>query len=471
MGLPIIGQSWGTPKHAVEVAIARGAKRPDFLRRYAENLWRDCATLGIRADVAWPQADVETGNRQTGIGFQSDRWVKEGNPAGLGVVDNLPDGTPVHTFTPETAARIHATHLAGYAGIAPPVEWVEMDFRWKDMLRAGYYGVATTTDDLGGRWATGKDYGPKVESRWKLYGFTEPQKEQGDMAFRQHRFVGLNADVPIPDDIPVRVSIVPASVRNVRSNQPFSGQTEITEHETANYNRGAGAEMHRRWLHNGAGGSYVGFNFVVDDKEIIQLTPLNEVTWHAGTPEGNKYSWGIEICVNADANLAKARANAAALTAGLCVAKGWGVRAVVQHNKWWGKNCPAIIRRDELWPSFIAAVDKGITAAKGGTTAPTFPPGVPIAEVVASPNALLALKNGASLIPVPDDTQVRATRPTRRLQYATEGAEDIGPIIAAGERFTVTHLIVNPDGSLYWLSPWDTRIRFEDTSPVESESE
>lgn len=174
MSLPIRGRSWGSPEQAFEVAKRRGAKRLDFLKAYAGNLWRDCNALGIRADVAWGQADVETGNRQTGIGFQSDRWVKEGNPSGLGVVDNLPDGTPVHTFTPESAARIHATHLAGYAGIAPPVDWVELDFRWGDMLRAGYYGVATTTDDLSGRWATGKDYGPKIEARWALYGFSEP---------------------------------------------------------------------------------------------------------------------------------------------------------------------------------------------------------------------------------------------------------------------------------------------------------
>lgn len=182
MILPIRGQPWRSWQRAVEVAVHRGAKRPEFLAAYAENLWRDCATLGIRADVAWAQADVETGNRQTGVGFQSDRWVKEGNPAGLGVVDNLPDGTPVHTFTPESAARIHATHLAGYAGIAPPQAWVEMDFRWKAMLREGYYGVARDTNDLSGRWATGRDYGPKIEGRWSLYGFTEPQKEQGNMA-------------------------------------------------------------------------------------------------------------------------------------------------------------------------------------------------------------------------------------------------------------------------------------------------
>lgn len=171
------------------------------------------------------------------------------------------------------------------------------------------------------------------------------------MTFKAHQFVGLDIPVYLPEDIAVEISIVPSSVTNIRSNQPFSGQTSVTYHETANFNTGANADMHERYLHGGAGGSYVGFNFVVDDKKIIQLTPLNEVTWHAGTAEGNKFSWGVEQCVNADADLVRARRNTSYLMAGLCAAKGWDARAkVVQHNVWYGKNCPLVIRRDGLWP-------------------------------------------------------------------------------------------------------------------------
>lgn len=196
------------------------------------------------------------------------------------------------------------------------------------------------------------------------------------MAYKKHTFVGLSTPVYLPDDIEVEIAIVPASVRNVRSNTPFSGQTSYTQHETANFNRGANADMHKRWLHGGAGGSYVGFNFVVDDKKIIQLTPLNEVTWAAGTPDGNKFSYHTELCVNADIDHAKARRNAAALAGGVLAAKGWDKSKVVQHNVWYGKDCPYLLRREGRWPKFIAQVDGFITEAKKAATgkAPTPAP-------------------------------------------------------------------------------------------------
>lgn len=196
------------------------------------------------------------------------------------------------------------------------------------------------------------------------------------MAYKKHTFVGLSTPVYLPDDIEVEIAIVPASVRNVRSNTPFSGQTSYTQHETANFNRGANADMHKRWLHGGAGGSYVGFNFVVDDKKIIQLTPLNEVTWAAGTPDGNKFSYHTELCVNADIDHTKARRNAAALAGGVLAAKGWDKSKVVQHNVWYGKDCPYLLRREGRWPKFIAQVDGFIAEAKKAATgkAPTPTP-------------------------------------------------------------------------------------------------
>jgi N-acetylmuramoyl-L-alanine amidase len=195
------------------------------------------------------------------------------------------------------------------------------------------------------------------------------------MGFKKHQFVGLATPVYLPDDITVEIAIVPASVTNVRSNQAFSGQTSATYHETANFNTGANADMHRRWLHGGAGGSSVGFNFVVDDRKIIQLTPLDEVTWAAGTADGNRYSWHVEQCVNADADLVKARRNTSYLMAGLCAAKGWNPRsAVVQHNVWYGKNCPLVIRRDGLWPVlqnlFAERTEEAKRAASGTVEKP-----------------------------------------------------------------------------------------------------
>lgn len=195
------------------------------------------------------------------------------------------------------------------------------------------------------------------------------------MAMKKHRFNGLNKDIWLPDNIQVIVDIVPSWRTNIRSNQKFSGQRYTTWHDTGNPSSNAMGE--RNWLHSGAGGSYVGYNFAVDANRIIQLIPLDEVTWHAGTAEGNKYSWGMEQCLNTDWN-ATFR-TCAALQGALCAAMGWNVDvALVQHNKWYGKHCPAQIRNKGLWPSAVAMARDFAAqarAAAGGTqpTEPTTP--------------------------------------------------------------------------------------------------
>lgn len=197
------------------------------------------------------------------------------------------------------------------------------------------------------------------------------------MAMKKYQFVGSKVDYWLPDDITVEIAIVPASVTNVRSNQFSLDQTTLTIHETANFNNGANADMHKHWLHSGASGSSVGFNFVVDDKKIIQLTPLNEVTWAAGTPAGNRTSWHVESCVNGDADLAKVRRNTAALAGAVLAAQGWAMSAMVQHNVWYGKDCPYLMRRNGLWSRFITQTDNfraEAVVASQGTPAPAPTP-------------------------------------------------------------------------------------------------
>lgn len=191
------------------------------------------------------------------------------------------------------------------------------------------------------------------------------------MALKKYRFVGLDRDVWLPDDITVEIAIVPSNMTNIRSNQIFTGQNSYTQHETANFNVGANADMHRRWLHGGAGGAYVGFNFVVDDKKIIQLTPLNEITWAAGTPDGNKFSYHTELCVNNDINHTLARRNAAALAGGIMAAKGWKIDRLFQHNVWWGKDCPYLLRRNGLWAAYVNQVAAFMHQASQGISGST----------------------------------------------------------------------------------------------------
>lgn len=285
-----------------------------------------------------------------------------------------------------------------------------------------------------------------------------------------HNFVGLATPVSLPDDITVEIAIVPASVTNVRSNQKRSlaEVTTYTQHETFNFNNGANADMHKRWLHSGAGGAYVGFNFAVDDKKIIQLTPLDEVTWAAGTPLGNRTSDHSELCVNSDINHAQARRNAAALAAGILKARNLATRQLVQHNHWTGKDCPYLLRRNNLWASVFVPMVNQFYAADTKPEPPTseYEDASPVAAL--KDNRPFLLTDGGAVF-VRADVIVEATKDTPRLKYAG-GSAKVGPDIKKGERFATDYLIINNDGSLYWLTPWATRVRYGDTRVIEGEA-
>lgn len=152
-------------------------------------------------------------------------------------------------------------------------------------------------------------------------------------------------------------AIIPAGKPN-RPGTRLADLRTVTIHETANMNRGANAAMHRNFVHNGGGSGMVSFHFVVDDHSTIQLLPLIEVGWHAGTTLGNATSIGIEICVNVDGNFAEAVKRAAKLAQELILHYELPVEAVIQHNAWYGKDCPRQLRanRGASWAGFIEMV-------------------------------------------------------------------------------------------------------------------
>lgn len=147
----------------------------------------------------------------------------------------------------------------------------------------------------------------------------------------------------------------------------------ITVHNTANTSRGADAEMHARYLLNGAGGRSASWHFTVDDHSIYQHLPTNENGWHAGDGQGagNRQSIGIEICENIDGNLEKAIKNAQWLIEKLMKDHGIPKSNVVPHKKWSGKNCPR--RLLSRWDSFIAGIGKASPTRKVKSVTVTKP--------------------------------------------------------------------------------------------------
>lgn len=199
--------------------------------------------------------------------------------------------------------------------------------------------------------------------------------------FTAHAVPGYSKPFYLPTSIKFTVDMVPANLIGwVRSGVERSASqvTDITVHDTGNRRDGANARMHRNYLHNGPRDENgnklkVGFNAVVDDKEIIWLTPGGEITWAAGTAIGNLVSDHFELCINDGIDHSKAMDYMAALVAADMYARGLSIAAVVQHYKWYGKPCPGRMRSLGLWPTFlnmVAAAYARIVAFVSGKPVP-----------------------------------------------------------------------------------------------------
>src|SRR5690606_16859249 len=92
-------------------------------------------------------------------------------------------------------------------------------------------------------------------------------------------------------------------------------------------------------------------HIVIDEREAIEVLPLNEVAWQAGDGRtaggGNMASIGIEICESGD--YAKNVENAAELVAKMLLERGWGVDRLRRHYDWSKKICPRKMYDNGSW--------------------------------------------------------------------------------------------------------------------------
>lgn len=114
----------------------------------------------------------------------------------------------------------------------------------------------------------------------------------------------------------------------------------VTIHNTANEGYGADAYRHANLQINDSR-TNISWHYTVDNKQIYQSMPMNEVGYHAGDGlnMGNIGTIGIEICENADGNYAQAERNAAYLTARILFENNLPSDRVRMHKDWSGKNC------------------------------------------------------------------------------------------------------------------------------------
>lgn len=131
----------------------------------------------------------------------------------------------------------------------------------------------------------------------------------------------------------------------------------LTIHSTANPN--STAQNERDWLTNPSNTRNASWHLVVDDKQVIEAIPQNEIAWHAGDGKngtGNSKSISIEICESGDRE--KTIENAVKLSAQILKEKGWGIDRLRRHYDWSGKHCPRIFEKNnwEEWNSFKSKV-------------------------------------------------------------------------------------------------------------------
>ncbi|MBU5676766.1 N-acetylmuramoyl-L-alanine amidase [Alkaliphilus sp. MSJ-5] len=126
----------------------------------------------------------------------------------------------------------------------------------------------------------------------------------------------------------------------------------ITIHNTGNPTSTARNE--RGWLSNPYNTSSTSFHIAIDDKEVVECIPLDEVAYHSGNKQGNLTSIGVEICESG--NQEKVWDNAIKLIANLLFNRGWGVDRITTHQRWNGKNCPRLIL--PRWNEFINDIEK-----------------------------------------------------------------------------------------------------------------
>ena len=157
--------------------------------------------------------------------------------------------------------------------------------------------------------------------------------------------------------VPVKIDIVPYVTGKHRP-KTWSRKSSTTYHDTGNKREGSDAEMHAKYLKNlekNPIDSQVSWHFVVDDKEIIQCIPVDEVAYCQGHAEGNRTSISVEQCIQASYDVDKAEDNACKLHAALAVTMGLTLK---KHQDWTGKPCPGQILNRQGWQDIVDKINK-----------------------------------------------------------------------------------------------------------------
>ncbi len=136
----------------------------------------------------------------------------------------------------------------------------------------------------------------------------------------------------------------------------------IVIHETGNEGKNADAASHNEYIHREAGNQLTSWHYTVDDHEIYNHIPDNELAFHAGDGQnesgGNLCGIGIEMCINPENDYEKTLENTAKLTAVLIKAYHLEIGSVRMHQDFSGKKCPERLIDSGRWQDFLQSVEQ-----------------------------------------------------------------------------------------------------------------
>ncbi|HNZ50185.1 MAG TPA: Ig-like domain-containing protein [Bacilli bacterium] len=147
--------------------------------------------------------------------------------------------------------------------------------------------------------------------------------------------------------------------KTVRSGVLKTAISDIIYHDTGNNNVGANADMHAKYIVGSANFNTYrarSWHYTVDDKEVIQHLPDNEVAWQGDTELAYSTTIGVETCVDFGSDLYTTWHRTAKLMAWLMQKHNLKITNIKQHYDYSQKECPQTLRRNNLYPNAIELI-------------------------------------------------------------------------------------------------------------------
>jgi hypothetical protein len=481
---PIIGASRGIPAKFLSVFVAPDAKDAAYVNAVAK--WAPIAGIDSAAVyVQFCQECTDPGSNSPGT---SVRWNRDLNPAGIGIPLDTTN-QPVKINDGDEAARIHVQCLYSlvkritHPGVPIPPAWLPwFNAVWLPKVCDVNAPPAATLADLNIRyvdsdgesratWAWDAAYLSGLlgyAAKWLSwvadYQAQAPAPGVGGdtpvTVYPSYPVAGLATPIVLP--VPLIQSIIPVGQTNQRPGITRQTPGYWVQHETANTDAGADADMHATYMRNGcpdANGNptQTSWHFTVDDHHIVQHIPITEVTWQSadGSGPGNMSGVSCELCVNSDGDKALIRRNGEALCGTICAALGLTTDQIKRH---WDFNqadpdrhhCPDQMMNEGYWPQFVA--NAGVVIAANTPGAAPIPTPAPTPKPVPTPGVTYARKHPISAESATVAKFGRAytvkTVVTPR-QAADPAAPAVGPDLPVGYGLTAAWVTVGVDSQLW----------------------